>query len=98
MPNGPTRGRASAATSCWTTTAPRGKVEYLERGVAALRAQFPVSPSENWAHVGYGGKAGVSSFHWGTGSGMAGIEIEEEYPPRCGRGRGRRRAASASTG
>jgi len=53
-----------------------GKVEYLERGVAALRAQFPVSPSENWAHTGYGGRAGVSSFHWGTGSGMAGIEIE----------------------
>ena len=56
-----------------------GKVEYLERGVAALRAQFPVSPSENWAHEGYGGKAGVSSFHWGTGSGMAGIEIDEEF-------------------
>jgi len=56
-----------------------GNVEYLERGVAALRSQFPVSPSENWAHVGYGRKAGVSSFHWGTGSGMAGIEIEEEY-------------------
>ena len=56
-----------------------GKVEYLERGVAALRAQFPISPSENWAHEGYGGKAGVSSFHWGTGSGMAGIEIEEDY-------------------
>ncbi|HXK60088.1 MAG TPA: hypothetical protein PLP42_09355 [Acidobacteriota bacterium] len=56
-----------------------GKPEYLERGVAALRAQFPVSPSENWAHEGYGAKAGVSSFHWGTGSGMAGIEIEEEY-------------------
>jgi hypothetical protein len=56
-----------------------GKVEYLERGIAALRAQFPISPSENWAHVGYGGKAGVSSFHWGTGSGMAGIEIEEDY-------------------
>ena len=56
-----------------------GKVEYLERGVAALRAQFPVSPSENWAHQGYGGKAGVSSFHWGTGSGMAGIEIEETF-------------------
>jgi hypothetical protein len=55
-----------------------GKAEYLERGVAALRAQFPISPSENWAHVGYGGKAGVSSFHWGTGSGMAGIEIEED--------------------
>jgi hypothetical protein len=56
-----------------------GQAEYLERGVAALRAQFPVSPSENWAHGGYGGKAGVSSFHWGTGSGMAGIEIDEEF-------------------
>ena len=29
-----------------------GKAEYLERGVAALRAQFPISPSENWAHEG----------------------------------------------
>jgi hypothetical protein len=56
-----------------------GKIQYLERGIAALRAQFPISPSENWAHVGYGSKAGVSSFHWGTGSGMAGIEIEEDY-------------------
>jgi hypothetical protein len=56
-----------------------GKVEYLERGIAALRSQFPVSPSENWAHSGYGPKSGISSFHWGTGSGMAGIEIEEDY-------------------
>lgn len=56
-----------------------GKVEYLERGIAALRAQFPISPSENWAHAGYGTKAGVSSFHWGTGSGLAGIEMEEEF-------------------
>ena len=24
--------------------------EYLERGVEALRAQFPVPPSKNWAH------------------------------------------------
>jgi hypothetical protein len=56
-----------------------GKAEYLERGVAALRAQFPISPSENWAHGGYGGKAGVSSFHWGSGSGMAGIEIDEGF-------------------
>lgn len=56
-----------------------GKVEYLERGVAALRAQFPVSPCENFAHSGYGSKTGISSFHWGTGSGMAGIEIEEDY-------------------
>jgi hypothetical protein len=56
-----------------------GKVEYLERGVSALRAQFPISPSENWAHTGYGKKAGVSSFHWGTGSGMAGVELEESF-------------------
>lgn len=56
-----------------------GNPEYLERGVAALRAQFPISPSENWAHVGYGHKAGVSSFHWGTGSGMAGIELESDF-------------------
>lgn len=56
-----------------------GKPEYLERGVSALRAQFPISPSENWAHTGYGKKAGVSSFHWGTGSGMAGIELEEDF-------------------
>ncbi len=56
-----------------------GKVEYLERGVAALRSQFPVSPAENWAHVGYGTRAGVSSFHWGTGSGMAGVEIDADF-------------------
>ncbi len=56
-----------------------GKPEYLERGVSALRSQFPISPSENWAHTGYGKKAGVSSFHWGTGSGMAGIELEEDF-------------------
>jgi hypothetical protein len=56
-----------------------GNVEYLERGVAALRAQFPVSPSENWAHGGYGGgNRSVSSFHWGQGSGMAGIEIDAD--------------------
>lgn len=56
----------------WQAT---GDVEFLERGIAALRAQFPVSPAENWAHNGYGGKSGVSSFHWGTGSGLAGIEL-----------------------
>jgi hypothetical protein len=56
-----------------------GTPEYLERGVAALRAQFPISPSENWAHTGYGRKAGVSSFHWGTGSGLAGVELEHDF-------------------
>jgi hypothetical protein len=55
-----------------------GCAEYLERGIAALRAQFPVSPAENWAHTGTGTKEGVSSFHWGTGSGMAGIEIHHD--------------------
>lgn len=56
-----------------------GKAEYLERGIAALRSQFPVSPDENWAHEGWGGHSVVSSFHWGTGSGMAGIELEEDF-------------------
>ena len=71
-----------------------GKSEYLERGVAGGRAQFAVSPSENWAHVGYGTKAGVSGFHWGSGSGMAGIEMAEDslrdaafdFPSRSGVG------------
>ena len=56
-----------------------GKAEYLERGIAALRSQFPISPNENHAHMGYGGNTCISSFHWGTGSGMAGIELEEEF-------------------
>ena len=56
-----------------------GGLELLQRGIAALRAQFPVSPSENWAHWGYGPKTGVTSFHWGTGSGMAGIEMEHDF-------------------
>jgi hypothetical protein len=56
-----------------------GDAELLERGVEALRAQFPISPSENWAHEAYGRKAGISSFHWGAGSGMAGIEMEESF-------------------
>jgi hypothetical protein len=32
----------------------------------------------------YGSKAGVSIFHWGTGSRMAGIELEEDFRSRCG--------------
>ena len=56
-----------------------GKAEYLERGIAALRSQFPISPNENHAHMGYGGNTCISSFHWGTGSGMAGIELEEDF-------------------
>ena len=30
-----------------------GKVEYLERAVAAARATFAVAPWENWAHTGF---------------------------------------------
>jgi hypothetical protein len=56
-----------------------GSAEYVERGVEALRSQFPGSPSENWVHAGYGHKVGVSSSHWGTGSGMAGIEFKQDY-------------------
>jgi len=43
-----------------------GKVEYLERGIAALRAQFPISPSENWAHAGYGGESGGEQLSLGN--------------------------------
>jgi hypothetical protein len=53
-----------------------GAREYLERGVAALRASFPVAPAENWAHFGYADVMGaVSGFHWGQGSGMASVEM-----------------------
>jgi len=53
-----------------------GKLEYLERGIAALRSSFAVSPYENWAHDGYLDRPGVlSGFHWGLGSGMASVEM-----------------------
>lgn len=54
-----------------------GEVEYLERGVAALRSGFAVAPFENYAHAGggdgdpsvflcCGDKPGeLSSPHWG---------------------------------
>ena len=53
-----------------------GKLEYLERGIAALRSSFPVAPYENWAHVGFLDAPGaLSGFHWGQGSGMASVEM-----------------------
>jgi len=53
-----------------------GKVEYLERGIAALRASFAVAPYENWAHMGFIDAPGVlSGFHWGQGSAMASVEM-----------------------
>ena len=71
--------KASSGTSFWITIAARARSNTWSAALPRCDAQFPISPSENWAHEGYGGKAGVSSFHWGTGSGMAGIEIEEDY-------------------
>ena len=59
-----------------------GRVEYFERGVAALRAMFslfesPSSPrtAENYAHSGFDAPAGVTGLHWGTGSSVTSIHI-----------------------
>jgi hypothetical protein len=64
-----------------------GKREYLERGVAALRAMFslfesPTSPrtAENYAHAASDQLAGVTGLHWGTGSSVVSIHlIAAEY-------------------
>ena len=59
-----------------------GRLEYLERGIAALRSSFAVAPYENWAHGGYYDLPGaLSGFHWGQGSAMASVEMVRE---RCG--------------
>ena len=53
-----------------------GRLEYLERAVAAARSTFAVAPWENWAHTGYSDSPGaMSGFHWGTGSAMASVEM-----------------------
>jgi hypothetical protein len=53
-----------------------GRVEYLERAVAAARSTFAVAPWENWAHSGYPDEPGsLTGFHWGTGSAMASVEM-----------------------
>lgn len=53
-----------------------GRVDYLERSVAAARAGFAVAPWENWAHTGYVNEPGaLTGFHWGTGSQMASVEM-----------------------
>jgi hypothetical protein len=58
-----------------------GKPEYLERGIAAMRAQLNVNPSENFAHQGYPerGKWCITGFHWGTGSSVSAMEIEAGF-------------------
>ncbi|MFC1735163.1 hypothetical protein ACFL1X_03535 [Candidatus Hydrogenedentota bacterium] len=56
-----------------------GKLEYLERGIAALRSGFPVAPYENWSHIGYPDRQGaLSGFNWGQGSAMASVEMVRE--------------------
>jgi hypothetical protein len=53
-----------------------GRVDYLERAVAAARAGFAVAPWENWAHTGYTDEPGaLTGIHWGTGSQMASVEM-----------------------
>jgi hypothetical protein len=64
-----------------------GRREYLERAVAAARAQFslfepPPSPrtAENYAHSALDRLAGVTGLHWGTGSAVVSAELlTQEY-------------------
>jgi hypothetical protein len=65
-----------AAVLLWDYYRETGKLEYLERAVAAARSTFAVAPWENWAHSGYKNENGaMTGFHWGTGSAMTSIEI-----------------------
>jgi len=53
-----------------------GRIDYLERAVAAARSGFAVAPWENWAHTGHVNEPGaLSGFHWGTGSQMTSVEM-----------------------
>lgn len=52
-----------------------GKVEYLERGVAALRAGFAAYPYENFAHCGENGMNYISGVNWGIGTAQAASEM-----------------------
>jgi hypothetical protein len=58
-----------------------GKREYLERGVAALRASFPVAPYENWAHRAEDTHGSWTGIHWGTGSAITSVVLAR---PRYG--------------
>jgi hypothetical protein len=55
-----------------------GRLEYLERAVAAARSGFAVAPYENWAHAGYGYWRYFSGIHWGTGTVMASVEMMDD--------------------
>ncbi len=53
-----------------------GRLDYLERAVAAARSGFAVAPWENWAHTGHMDEPGaLTGFHWGTGSEMTAVEM-----------------------
>jgi hypothetical protein len=59
-----------------------GRREYLERGIAALRAMFSLFESaasprtaENYAHASVDQLAGVTGLHWGTGSSVVSIHM-----------------------
>ncbi|MDO5540288.1 MAG: hypothetical protein Q4F83_09430 [Eubacteriales bacterium] len=52
-----------------------GNVEYLERGVAALRAGFATYPYENFAHCGENGMNYISGVNWGIGTAQVSAEI-----------------------
>jgi len=53
-----------------------GRLDYLERAVAAARSGFAVAPWENWAHTGHADEPGaLTGIHWGTGSQMASVEM-----------------------
>lgn len=57
-----------------------GRMDYLERAVAAARSGFAVAPWENWAHTGHIDEEGsLTGFHWGTGSEMASVEMMSGY-------------------
>lgn len=56
-----------------------GKLEYLERSVAAMRSTFAIAPYENWAHTGgsEGDTHGAlsSAINWGTCSAATAVEF-----------------------
>lgn len=53
-----------------------GRLDYLERAVAAARSGFAVAPWENWAHQGHDDEPGaLTGIHWGTGSQMTTVEM-----------------------
>jgi hypothetical protein len=59
-----------------------GKLEYLERGVAAMRSSYAVAPFENWAHTGgaEGDEPGAfTGFHWCQGSATTSVEMTRSW-------------------